>query len=113
MASGKTKKKEIIIKLDKKVFDRVFKVIDFFLLIFFLTISCSKNQVKVKLDDACKFQDEKKEILICDEEKIWKITRKRHPKFFKNCQEIQYHTFKNRKKYKEFSLKDIFCRNSF
>ena len=70
------------------------------LLIFFLTISCTKNQVKVKLDDACKFQDEKKEILICDEEKIWKITRKRHPKFFKNCQEIQYHTFKNRKKYK-------------
>ena len=70
------------------------------LLIFFLTISCSKNQVKVKLDDACKFQDEKKEILICDEEKIWKITRKRHPKFFKNCQEIQYHAFKNRKKYK-------------
>jgi len=38
--------------------------------------------------------------LICDEEKIWKITRKRHPKFFKNCQEIQYHTFKNEKKYK-------------
>ena len=70
------------------------------LLIFFLTISCTKNQVKVKLDDACKFQDEKKEILICDEEKIWKITRKRHPKFFKNCQEIQYHTFKNEKKYK-------------
>jgi hypothetical protein len=31
MASGKIKKKEIIIKLDKKVFDRVFKVIDFFL----------------------------------------------------------------------------------
>ena len=70
------------------------------LLIFSLTISCSKNQVKVKLDDACKFQDEKKEILICDEEKIWKITRKRHPKFFKNCQEIQYHTFINEKKYK-------------
>ena len=70
------------------------------LLIFFLTISCTKNQVKIKLDDACKFQDEKKEILICDEEKIWKITRKRHPKFFKNCQEIQYHTIKNKKKYK-------------
>ena len=70
------------------------------LLIFFLTISCTKNQVKIKLDDACKFQDEKKEILICDEEKIWKITRKRHPKFFKNCQEIQYHTIKNKKKFK-------------
>ena len=70
------------------------------LLIFFLTISCSKNQVKVKLDDACKFQDEKKEILRGDEEKIWKITRKRHPKFVKNGQEMQYHTFKNRKKYK-------------
>ena len=68
--------------------------------IFFLTISCTKNQVKIKLDDACKFQDEKKEILICDEEKIWKITRKRHPKFFKNCQEIQYHTIKNKKKFK-------------
>jgi len=70
------------------------------LLIFFLTISCTKNQVKIKLDDTCKFQDEKKKILICDEEKIWKITRKRHPKFFKNCQEIQYHTIKNKKKYK-------------
>ena len=68
--------------------------------IFFLTISCSKNQVKVKLDDACKFQDEKKEVLICDEEKIWKITRKKHPKFFNNCQEIQYYTFKDKKKYK-------------
>ena len=45
MASGKTKKNEIIIKLDKKVFDRVFKVTDFFLLIFFLIISpfCFKN----------------------------------------------------------------------
>ena len=70
------------------------------LLIFFLTISCTKNQVKIKLDDTCKFQDEKKKILICDEEKIWKITRKRHPKFFKKCQEIQYHTIKNKKKFK-------------
>ena len=83
------------------------------LLIFFLTISCSKNQIKVKLDDFCKFQDEKKEILICDEEKIWKITRKRHPKFFKNCQEIQYHTFKNRKKYKNKVYKCEYLNESY
>ncbi len=70
-----------------------------FLIIFFFIISCSKNPIKVKLDDVCKFQDEKKEILICNEEKIWKITRKKHPKFFKNCQEIQYRTLKNGKKY--------------
>ena len=70
-----------------------------FLIIFFFIISCSRNPIKVKLDDVCKFQDEKKEILICNEEKIWKITRKKHPKFFKNCQEIQYRTFKNGKKY--------------
>ncbi len=70
------------------------------LIVFLFIISCSKNQVKVKLDEACQFQDEKKEILICDEEKTWKITKKRHPKFFKNCQEIQYHTFKNKIKYK-------------
>ena len=70
------------------------------LLVFFLIISCSKSQVEVKLDDFCKFQDEKKEILICDEKKIWKITRKKHPKFFKNCQEIKYQAFKNGKKYK-------------
>lgn len=83
------------------------------LLIFFLTISCTKNQVKVKLDDACKFQDEKKEILICDEEKIWKITRKRHPKFFKNCQEIQYHAFKNRKKYKNTVYKCEYLNENY
>ena len=70
-----------------------------FLIIFFFIISCSRNPIKVKLDDVCKFQDEKKEILICNEEKIWKITRKKHPKFFKNCQEIQYRTLKNGKKY--------------
>ena len=70
-----------------------------FLLIFFFTISCAKNQVKVKLDDACQFQDEKKDILMCDEEKTWKITRKKHPKLFKNCREIKYYTFKNKKKY--------------
>ena len=70
-----------------------------FLIIFFFIISCSKNPIKVKLDDVCKFQDEKKEILICNEEKTWKITRKKHPKFFKNCQEIQYRTLKNGKKY--------------
>ena len=70
------------------------------LIVFLFIISCSKNQVKVKLDESCQFQDEKKEILICDEEKTWKITKKRHPKFFKNCQEIQYHTFKNKIKYK-------------
>ena len=84
-----------------------------FLLIFFLTISCSKNQVKVKLDDACKFQDEKKEILICDEEKIWKITRKKHPKFFKNCQEIQYHTIKNKKKFKNTVYKCEYLKDNY
>ena len=83
------------------------------LLIFFLTISCSKNQVKIKLDDACKFQDEKKEILICDEEKIWKITRKRHPKFFKNCQEIQYHTIKNKKKFKNKVYKCEYLNDTY
>ncbi len=88
------------------------------LLILFFIISCSKNQVKVKLDDFCKFQDEKKEILICDEEKMFKITRKKHPKFFKNCKEIKYHIFKNKKKYKNTvykceHLKDnyIFIKN--
>ena len=83
------------------------------LLIFFLTISCTKNQVKIKLDDTCKFQDEKKKILICDEEKIWKITRKRHPKFFKNCQEIQYHTFKNEKKYKNKVYKCEYLKENY
>ena len=83
------------------------------LLIFFLTISCSKNQVKVKLDDACKFQDKKKEILICDEEKIWKITRKRHPKFLKNCQEVSYRTFKNKKKYKNKVYKCEYLNESY
>ena len=83
------------------------------LLIFFLTISCTKNQVKIKLDDTCKFQDEKKKILICDEEKIWKITRKRHPKFFKNCQEIQYHTIKNKKKYKNKVYKCEYLKENY
>ncbi len=81
--------------------------------IFFLIISCSKNQVKIKLDEACKFQDEKKEILICDEEKIWKITRERHPKFFKNCQEISYRTFKNKKKYKNKVYKCEYLNESY
>ena len=83
------------------------------LLIFFFIISCTKSQVKVKLDDACKFQDENKEILICDEEKMWKITRKKHPKFFKNCQEIEYHTFKNKKKYKDTVYKCEHLKDSY
>ena len=83
------------------------------LLIFFFIISCSKNQVKVELDDVCKFQDEKKEILICDEEKIWKITRKKHPKFFKNCQEIKYRTIKNGKKYNNKVYKCEHLKDSY
>ena len=83
------------------------------LLVFFSIISCAKKQVEVKLDDACKFQDENKRILICDEENMWKITRKKHPKFFKNCQEIQYHTFINRKKYKNKVYKCEYLNDSY
>ena len=82
-------------------------------LIFFFIISCSKNQVIVKLDEFCKFQDEKKEILICDEEKIWKITRKKHPKLFKNCQAIRYRTIKNGKKYNNKVYKCDYLKDSY
>lgn len=75
------------------------------IIIFLLIISCSKKPIKVKLEDGCKFIDDKKETLICDEKAMFKITKKDDPRVFTKCEKILYNLNKQNSKYENLIYK--------